>query len=72
MTAMEETIDKVFRKHGLTSSVKLTEDMTPEEQEMALFESYLKEGYSEEAAAKKAKETLALFEWVFGKTNEND
>lgn len=41
--------------------------MTPEEEEMELFAGYLKEGYSEDIAAQKAKETLALMERIFGK-----
>ena len=44
--------------HGV--SVTTTEDMTPEEEEMALFEGFIKEGYSTEEATAKAKDWLAL------------
>mgnify|MGYP001598529189 FL=1 len=72
MAAMVEAIEKAFRKHGLTPGVTLTEDMTPEEEDMALFEGYLKGGYSEDIASKKAKERLALINWVFDNKGTGD
>jgi hypothetical protein len=65
ITAISEDIERVLIKHGLTGGVILTEDMTIEEEEMALFEGYIKEGCSREEADKKAKESLALMRKVF-------
>jgi len=63
-----DMVDEEARKLGCSGvSVVTTEDMTEEEEEMALFEGYLKEGYSEDIAAKKAKEAMALIERAFGK-----
>jgi hypothetical protein len=43
-------------------SVILTEDITREEQIMALFEKYIKEGATPAAAERKAKIALALLD----------
>ena len=47
------------------ASVTITEDMTPEEEEMAIFEGYQKEGYSPEEAEKKAKKFLLHLKQLF-------
>jgi hypothetical protein len=65
ITAISEDIERVLIKYGLTGGAILTECMTTEEEEMALFESYIKEGYSQEEADRKAKESLALMRKVF-------
>lgn len=66
--ALSDTIDAAIRKQGYDGNIiELTEDMIPEEKEMALFEGLLKEGYSENIAVKKAKETLVLMDRIFGK-----
>jgi hypothetical protein len=62
-----EAIERVLAKHGLICRARLTEDMTPQEEEMELFAGYLKEGYSENMAEKKAKEALALMARLFSK-----
>lgn len=54
----DRQLAKLDGRRGVT--VTTTQDMTPEEEEMAVFEGYLKEGYTEDKAAKKAKEFLAL------------
>jgi hypothetical protein len=57
-----DEVDKQLAKLGGGGGVTVTttEDMTPEEEEMALFEGYLKEGYAEDIAARKAREFLTL------------
>ena len=70
--AAEAEIEGALAKQGLTCLTKLTDDMTPEEQEMELYAGYLKEGYSEDISAEKAKETLALIDRVFGKNKAED
>jgi hypothetical protein len=53
-------------KAGCTGAVvTVTEDMTPEEEEMALFEGFLKEGYPPDIADRKAKEWLAMMDRIF-------
>jgi hypothetical protein len=53
-----DILDKECRKLGCTgATVTVTEDMTSEEEEMALFEGFLKEGYPPDIA----KEKTALF-----------
>jgi len=42
--------------------VEVTEDMSREEKEMALFEGFLKEGCSSDEANRKAKEWLSFSE----------
>ena len=65
---LSDQIDTVLREQGYDGNiVELTEDMTPEEEELELFAEFLKEGYPEDIAALKAKETLALMERIFGK-----
>jgi len=66
---LSDKIDAILRESGGCSGVIVTttEDMTPEEEEMELFAGFLKEGYSEDIAAKKAKEWLAAMERIFGK-----
>jgi hypothetical protein len=63
-TALEifDVFDKQLAKlgGGRGVTVTTTEDMSPEEVEMAIFEGYLKEGYDKDMAAQKAKEFLAL------------
>lgn len=61
-----KTIDKAVRKEGGTGAmVTLTEDMTDEEQEMAIFEGLLKEGYPPEIADQKAKQWLHKMNTIF-------
>jgi hypothetical protein len=62
-----DELDRQLLKRGGGSGVIVTttEDMGPEEQEMALFEGFLKEGYTEEVAAQKAREFLLLIEQSF-------
>ncbi|MHB8882139.1 MAG: hypothetical protein ACYC69_11605 [Thermodesulfovibrionales bacterium] len=59
---MMDEFDRQLTKLGCGRGVTVTttEDMTSEEEEMAIFEGYLKEGYAEDIAAIKAKEFLAL------------
>ena len=61
-----DVIEKVIVQSVGGEMVLLTEDMTAEEQEMAIFAGLLKEGYTAEEAERKAKEQLALFNRVFG------
>jgi predicted GTPase len=58
MDEFDRQLAKLGGRRGVM--VTTTEDMTPEEEEMAVFEGYLKEGYAEDIAAHKAKEFLAL------------
>lgn len=61
-----KTIDDIARKEGATGAVvTVTEDMTDEEQEMALFEGFLKEGYPPDVADQKAKQWLNLMNTIF-------
>ena len=50
---------------GTKGMVMLTEDMTPEEKEMAVFKALVEDGYSPEEAARIApirlKEDMAIF-----------
>lgn len=56
---VNDKIDKTLREFGYTGViVDTTEDMSTEEEEMALFEGFLKEGYSIEEATAKAKDYL--------------
>lgn len=60
--AIADRIDAAYRKAGGRGvGVDLTEDMTPEEEEMALFEGFIKEGHDPETAGRRAKEWLAIF-----------
>lgn len=56
-----KVFDECLAEVGCQSSVVVTttDDMTDEEQEMALFEGFLREGYPGEVAEKKANEWLA-------------
>ncbi|MBU4491037.1 MAG: hypothetical protein KKD69_01060 [Euryarchaeota archaeon] len=47
-----DKIDVILNKSGGCTGVVVTttEDMTPEEEEMGLFEGFLKEGYSPDVA----------------------
>jgi hypothetical protein len=69
MDKMDAMINKSAGKSERSSGVVVTttEDMTPEEEEMELFAGFLKEGYPEDEAAKKAKEWLALMKQMFDK-----
>lgn len=59
--AVNDELDRQLLKDGYRGAiVSTTEDMTREEHEMALLEGFLKEGYPEPEAAKKAKEWAAL------------
>lgn len=63
-----DKIDAILNEAGGYSGgavVTTTEDMTPEEEEMELFAGFLKEGYPEDIAAKKAKEWLVLMKQMF-------
>lgn len=62
--AVMDELDRQLAKLGGGSGVTVTttEDMTPEEEEMTLFEGFLKEGYPEEIAARKAKEWLIMIQ----------
>jgi hypothetical protein len=54
-----DMLDKRCKELGCTgASITVTEDMTSEEEEMALFEGFLKEGYPPDIA--KEKTTLFL------------
>jgi len=54
-------IDRNLVKSGYRgASVTSHHDMTDDEDEMALFEGFLREGFPEEEASKKAKEWLNL------------
>jgi len=64
---MDMVNEEARKLGGAGVTVIVTEGMTEEEEEMALFEGYLKEGYSEDIAAKKAKEAMAFLERAFGK-----
>ncbi len=66
VAAIGEAIEKALMENGFHYSVILTEDMTPEEEEMAFFESYLKEGYSSNEAEQKAKKSADLMRKAFG------
>ena len=58
MKVFDECLAKVGGTIGAV--VTTTDDMTEEEQEMALFEGFLKEGYPVDIADRKAKEWLAM------------
>jgi hypothetical protein len=60
-----EIIEKALIESGFKYSVILTEDMTPGEEEMAFFESYLKEGYPPNEAEQRAKKSADLMRKVF-------
>lgn len=50
----------------ITSAIVITDEtMTEEEEEMALFEGFLKEGYPPDVAEKKAREWLKIEERHF-------
>lgn len=52
-----------LREAGYTGAVvEVTEDMSREEKEMALFEGFLKEGLSQDEAAAKARQWLSFSE----------
>ena len=55
---LDRQMAKLGDRGGVT--VTTTEDMTPEEEEMAIFEGFLKEGYAADVAASKAKEFLTI------------
>ena len=56
-----DAVEDAYQKAGGRGvSVDLTEDMTTEEEEMALFAGFLKEGHDTETASRKAKQWLAL------------
>jgi hypothetical protein len=62
-----DMLDEQCRKTGCTgASVTATEDMTPEETEMALLEGFLKEGYPPDTAAAKAREWKLRIEQLLG------
>jgi hypothetical protein len=64
--ALNDRIDAALREQGYEGNiVELTEDMTPEEEEMAIFAGLIKEGCSPEEAEVKAKEKLKLLRKVF-------
>ena len=64
--AQVKEIERVMAKYGFANIIELTEVMTQEEQEMAILEELLKEGYAPEDAEREAREKLALFNSVFG------
>jgi hypothetical protein len=64
--ALSDRLEAALREQGFTGPlVELTEDMTPEEEEMAIFAGLIKEGCSPEKAEVKAKEKLKLLRKVF-------
>lgn len=71
MRAITDEVDRQIARLGGKGGVVVTttDDMTTEEEEMALFEGYLREGYTEDIAAQKAKHTLAFMN-QFAKDNE--
>lgn len=58
MKVCDECLAKFGDGKGVV--VTITEDMTEEEQEMALFEGCLKEGHPVDVAERKAREWLAM------------
>lgn len=72
MDKMDAALNEATGGYSGGAVVTTTEDMTPEEEEMELFAGFLKEGYPEDIAAQKAKETLALIDRVFGKNKAED
>lgn len=66
--AVHETMRQVCQEMQINPViVDVTDDMTEEEQEMALFEGFLREGKSVEEAQRKAKELLKLSADVFSR-----
>lgn len=66
-------LEKEAVKAGCTgASVVTTGDMTEEEQEMALFEGFLKEGYPPEIADEKAKEWLLMMKRLFSSSSKTE
>ena len=65
LIALRDLLKSEMRKSGYKGViVDVTDDMTEEEQEMALFEGYLKEGHPPDVAEKKAKDMLAFAKLV--------
>jgi hypothetical protein len=63
--ALSDQIEAAMRAHGFSGHVvDLTEDMTDEEQEMAIFEGLIKEGFSPQEAEVMAGERLNLLRKV--------
>ena len=61
-----DAIDEASRESGYKGvTVTTTEDMTEDEEEMALFEGFLKEGHPPDVAAIKAKQFLARMRELF-------
>jgi hypothetical protein len=58
ITLLNDCLREVGCPSGVT--VTTTEDMTDEEKEMALFEGFLREGYDQATAERKAKEWLSI------------
>lgn len=69
MRVVDECCAKVGARGGVV--VTTTDDMTEKEEEMALFEGFLKEGYPVEVAEKKAKEWLRMIK-EFAEQNERN
>lgn len=67
MDKMDAALNEAAGGYSGGTVVTTTEDMTPEEEEIELFAGFLKEGYPEDIAAKKAKEWLALMKEMFDK-----
>ncbi len=67
-----EIFDKACAEVGVKggASVTIVEDMTDEEEEMAIFAAYLKEGCAPNIAAEKAKKFHAGVKKAFRKLDE--
>ena len=66
MVAFSEEIFRGMEEQGLTDFIMMVEGMTPEEEEMAIFEGLLKSGLSPEEAEVEAKRRHAEFVSIFG------
>lgn len=62
---LNQNTERLTGKRSVT--VIATENMTAEDRETALMEGFIKEGYSPNEAAAKAKEWIAISELMFDK-----
>ncbi|WP_028844916.1 MULTISPECIES: hypothetical protein [Thermodesulfovibrio] len=75
---IKEIVSKILefaREDGTpikSAIVIIDEDMTEEEKEMALFEGFLKEGYSPEEADKKVREWMKIEKELFKEESLNE
>ena len=66
---MNSIENKAVRLGSKGASVFVTDEMTPEEQEMALTEGFLKEGYSLEQSLEKASEWREAMDSLFSQSS---